>query len=80
MFVFNQSCTTPKGKATFIGYVGDGSQVQVSRHARFDELTRDELERAKPVINEWDAASVRDWLKKATYCKNEIYPLSEVTG
>lgn len=80
MLTFNQTVTTPKGQAIFIAYVDDGSQVQVSRHARFDELTREEMERAKPVIKEWDHETFAAWLKKATYCKNEIYPVEEVTG
>lgn len=77
---FNQPCQTPNGPATFIGIVDDGSHVQVSRRARMDELTREQLERAKPVIREWSEAEIKDWLKRATYCKNEIYTREEVTA
>ena len=77
---FNHPCKTPKGPATFIATVDDGSHVQVSRHARFDELTRDQIERAKPIITEWSEQEIREWLKRATYCKNEIYKHDEVTA
>ena len=77
---FNQPWKTPKGPATFIAIVDDGARVQVSRHARMDELTRDQIERAKPIIKDWSEAEIRDWLKRATYCRNEIYPREEVTA
>lgn len=80
MFRFNQTVTTPKGPATFIGVVGDGTEVQVSRMARWDELTTEEIESRKPNIREWFPADVAAWLKKATYCKNEIYPIEDVTA
>ena len=75
---FLQSVTTPKGPAVYIGTLTDGS-IQISRHARFDELTREEIERLKPAVREWDNDQYQDWLKKATYCKNEIYSAQEVT-
>jgi len=77
---FNHPCNTPNGPATFIGNFDDGVHVQVSRHARMDELTREELERAHPVIKEWSESDIREWLKRATYCKNEIYTREEVTA
>ncbi len=78
MFKLNQAVVTPGGTATFIGYIGDGTRVQVSRHAPFTELTREEIEIVKPAVKEWDRETYAAWLKKATFLRNEIYPLEAI--
>lgn len=79
MPAFNHPCLTPKGPAVFIGRLDNGT-VQVSRKARLSELPRERLERARPAIRDWSEAEIREWLKTATYCKNEIYPAEQVTA
>lgn len=78
MYKLNQAVITPKGPATFIGYFGDGTRVQVSRRATFTELTREEIETYKPAVKEWDRETYAAWLKRATFIRNEIYPLDEI--
>jgi len=76
---FLQQVHTPMGPATYIATMTDGN-IQVSRMARFDELSREEIERKSMKVKDMDRDQYRDWLKKATYCKNEIYPAQEVTA
>ena len=78
-FRFLQSVNTPNGPATFIANMTDGD-IQVSRMARFDELSPEEMAVRKHDIGTLDREQRKAWLKKATYCVNEIYPAQEVTA
>lgn len=78
-FHFNQAVMTPKGKATFIAYVDDGTLAQVSRFVPCSTMTRDECRRYKPAIDEMSDAEFSAWQKSAKILRNEIYRCSQIS-
>jgi hypothetical protein len=76
---FNQTVMTPKGKAFFIGYLGDGVECQVSRHVPANELSFDELIKCKPSIINLSRSELNEWIKRTVIIRNEIYPSDKVS-
>jgi hypothetical protein len=73
MFSFNQSVMTPNGRATFIGYLGDGHECQVSRWVPATELSKDECVARKPSLAELQQIEFINWQRTAKFCINEVY-------
>lgn len=79
-FLFPQRIMTPKGKATFIGYMTDGVNAQVSRVTSVMEYSREECERIKPSVTDMTASEYETWRTSAKIIVNEIYSLDVLTG
>lgn len=78
-FKFPQRVMTPKGEATFIGYLADGIHAQVSRVTSVKEYTREECERLKPSVAEMTAGEYEVWRANAHVTVNEIYPVDQLS-
>lgn len=74
-FLFPQRIMTPKGKATFIGYMTDDVNAQVSRVTSVKDYSRDECERIKPSVADMTDGEYETWRANAQIIVNEIYPL-----
>lgn len=78
-FKFPQRVNTPKGEATFIGYMTDGVSAQVSRWASAKEYSREECEMFKPSVADMSAGEYETWRTNAHINVNEIYGNEELS-
>lgn len=77
-FKFPQRVMTPKGEATFIGYMTDGATAQVSRFASAKEYSREECEKFKPSVADMTAGEYETWRTNSHINVNEIYGIAQL--
>lgn len=78
-FKFPQRVNTPKGEATFIGYMTDGVSAQVSRWASAKEYSREECEMFKPSVADMTASEYETWRANYHINVNEIYGIAQLS-